>query len=157
MTFRKRLITLFALFLLIGCNEEQEQATQTPDFAATVVTTDMQGVEQSTFAQGDPITIRLTIQNTSETARTIEFTSGQQYDFVVFDEREREVWRWSADKAFIQALTSYSLNPGETKTFSVVWNQVIAPDRSVLPPGTYTLEAQKIGVELAPRQQFSIQ
>ncbi len=157
MTFKQRLITLFALFLLIGCNGEQEQATQNPDFTAAIVTTDMQGVKQTTFAQGDPITIQLTILNRSKEIRAIEFTSGQQYDFVVFDAMAREVWRWSADKAFIQAVTSYSLNPGKTKIFSVIWNQVIAPDRSVLPPGTYTLEAQKIGVELTPRHEFYIQ
>jgi len=64
----------------------------------------------------------LTLQVTNADVEPIEveFTSGQMYDFVV--EREgSELWRWSADQMFTQALQTVTLDAGETRTFQERW------------------------------------
>lgn len=52
---------------------------------------------------------------------SLSFSSGQRYDFVVRQEG-REVWRWSADKAFHQAFNELQLEPGRLTTFVAVWD-----------------------------------
>lgn len=67
--------------------------------------------------------VEFTFQVTNTTAEPIElqFTSGQSHDFRVL-EGEREVWRWSSDQMFTQALRSEVLPPGETLTYSAAWH-----------------------------------
>jgi hypothetical protein len=42
------------------------------------------------------------------------------HDFAV-REGARDVWRWSADRSFVQALMSISLGAGETRSYTEVW------------------------------------
>jgi len=68
-------------------------------------------------------TVRLTLQVTNAAAVpvTLSFTSGQTYDFAV--ERGGEtLWRWSADRSFMQALRDETLAPGETRTYTEAWH-----------------------------------
>ena len=70
---------------------------------------------------GDSVQFVLQLTNTTDEAVDLEFTSGQSYDFVVRSPAGEEVWRWSADRAFTQALREEVLAAGETLTYSVVW------------------------------------
>lgn len=75
-------------------------------------------------------TVRLTLQVTNPSADPVAFTfpSGQTYDFVVRPAGAgAEVWRWSAQMGFTQAVRTVTLAPGETWSFGERW----AP-----PPGT---------------------
>jgi len=58
----------------------------------------------------------LMVTNTGNNTERIDLRSGQRYDFIVSRDG-REVWRWSADKMFTQALTTITLGPDETITF----------------------------------------
>ncbi len=50
----------------------------------------------------------------------MSFPTGQTYDFIV-RQGTREVWRWSADRRFTQALRTETLGPGETLRFEEEW------------------------------------
>jgi hypothetical protein len=66
--------------------------------------------------------VRFTMQVTNPTTAAIRlsYTSGMTHDFIV-REGAREVWRWSADRSFVQSLVSISLGAGETRSYTAVW------------------------------------
>ncbi|HEX2095539.1 MAG TPA: BsuPI-related putative proteinase inhibitor [Longimicrobiaceae bacterium] len=68
----------------------------------------------------DSIRFVLQVTNTGPTPVTLDFTSGQSFDFVV-QQGGREVWRWSADRMFTQALRTETLRPGDTRSFDAAW------------------------------------
>ena len=92
-------------------------------------------VERQAYAAGEPVRLTFTVENVGVETKTLRFSSGQHYDFVVASGGQ-EVWRWSADKAFIQALTSLTLAPGEKKTFTETWRQADNEGQQV-PAGEY--------------------
>jgi hypothetical protein len=67
--------------------------------------------------------VQLVLHATNPTSRplTLEFSTAQRYDFVVSDANGREVWRWSADQMFAQALGREVLAPGATRQYREVW------------------------------------
>jgi hypothetical protein len=64
------------------------------------------------------IEMELRVFNESNQAASIEFASGQQFDFLIQDSSGRVVWRWSEGKFFIQILGQLTLAPGESRTFT---------------------------------------
>lgn len=64
------------------------------------------------------LTMSLTIQNNTDKTVTIDYTSGQKYDFKLFDAQGNNVYTWSADKMFIALMNSIELKPGENLVFS---------------------------------------
>jgi hypothetical protein len=66
--------------------------------------------------------VRLVLQVTNPTTAPVRlsYTSGMTHDFVV-REGARDLWRWSADRSFVQSLVTISLNAGETRTYTAVW------------------------------------
>lgn len=114
--------------------------------AAPVRSTRMQGnlrltleMRQDTYAAGDPVRMTFTVENTGTQPETLHFSSGQQYDFIV-TMAGTEVWRWSADRFFIQALTQFTLAPGAKRTFTETWFQKDNQGRQVK-PGKYDIQA----------------
>ena len=53
--------------------------------------------------------LELRLVNPSDTPYSIEHRSGQSYDFALFDDSGKELWRWSNGMAFTQALTSETI------------------------------------------------
>ncbi|QFT90701.1 Intracellular proteinase inhibitor [Bacillus sp. THAF10] len=76
-----------------------------------------------------------TVTNNNEEDAEIFFTSGQEYDYVVFDESGATVKQLSASAMFIQATKELILQPGETLEYPVAYEEV-ARDLS---PGTYKI------------------
>ncbi len=68
--------------------------------------------------KGGALTMWLTIENNTDKTVTINHTSGQKYDFKLFDAEGENVYTWSADKMFIAALSSTEIKPGEKIEFS---------------------------------------
>ena len=54
-----------------------------------------------------------TVTNLADVSLRFLYSDGQQYEFVLKD-GESELWRWSADMAFTQAMWEQSLAPGES-------------------------------------------
>lgn len=71
---------------------------------------------------GDTVTFTLQVTNASAAPVVFNFRSGQSYDFAVRPAGAgAEVWRWSADMGFTQAVRTLTLAPGETWTFGERW------------------------------------
>jgi hypothetical protein len=79
-------------------------------------------VKASTFG-ADSVVFSLQVTNTAAGPLELSFSSGQSFDFVVMRGAE-EVWRWSSDRMFTQALRSDTLAPGETRSYSATWAPV---------------------------------
>ena len=77
-----------------------------------------------TFAvQIDKSTLHFSLDVTNVGKKNVElqFPDGQTHDFAVLDASGREVWRWSRDRLFTQALQNRVLEPGETLTHEERW------------------------------------
>ena len=68
----------------------------------------------------DSVRFLLQVTNATQAPLTLEFRSGQSYDFVVSD-GGTTVWTWSGDMMFTQALRSVTLAAGETQAFAETW------------------------------------
>jgi len=97
--------------------------------------------EQRVVQIGKPVVFILEVRNACPAPVELRFSSGQQFDVLVYKEGEwGERWRWSKDKMFIMAFNSIRLNVGEVKRFRVEWDQRDDAKRQV-PPGRYRVEA----------------
>jgi hypothetical protein len=101
-----------ALAVLWGC-------TPMPD-AEDPVTTDE--LVASLQVQVEPGEVGLVLHLTNLTGDRVilEFTSGQRYDFEVW-QAGRLLWRWSDGQMFTQALGSEALGPGESRSYEASW------------------------------------
>jgi hypothetical protein len=76
----------------------------------------------SAAVAGTAVTFELRVTNPQAQPVTLQFSSGQQYDFRVRRPDGSTAWVWSADKGFTQALTSRTLAPNETATYTETWS-----------------------------------
>lgn len=51
----------------------------------------------------------------------LSFQSGQRYEFIVSDSVGAEVWRWSSEQMFTQALGEERLEAGGVLEYGAVW------------------------------------
>ena len=92
--------------------------------------------DRTTVRPGDRVGFNFTVENSSRMRQNYRFSSGRQYDVEVRDSRGRLVWQYTQNMRFLQALTEFSLDPGQSKNFFANWTV----DRD-LPRGTYTVVA----------------
>lgn len=112
--------------------------------------------ESDSFIQGENIEFLLTVTNNSSDPLTLNFLDGQQYDFYINSSIDTEVWRWSADKAFTQALTELVIQAGESIEISQVWNQTLAGG-GVISIGNYFAFGSLLDQSPEAEFNFSIQ
>ncbi len=101
-------------------------------------------VARTTYAIGEVVEVTLAVQNVGTTPLTLTFRSGQSFEIVVRRPRRDEVWRWSHDKAFNQAVQVRTWKPGETVLYHGTWDQRDLQGRR-LDPGTYEAVAMFLG------------
>jgi hypothetical protein len=80
--------------------------------------TDVNVTASAWLVKGGALTMSLVIENNTKDVVTLNHTSGQKYDFKLFDDKGENVYTWSADKMFIAALGTTELQPGEKIEFS---------------------------------------
>lgn len=90
----------------------------------------------------DGVRFLLQVTNGGTQPMALQFSSGQSFDFVVTQDG-RELWRWSADRMFTQALRSETLAPGETRTFSATWNPPAGVHGELVASGFLTARGQR--------------
>jgi intracellular proteinase inhibitor BsuPI/copper amine oxidase-like protein len=95
--------------------------------------------DRPAYPASAPVVLTLTVTNAGRAPVTLQFSSGQKYDFEV-RRAGQVVWRWAAERMFTQALTSMTLAPGERKTFTETWKQV-GNDGQAVPAGSYEVVA----------------
>lgn len=68
------------------------------------------------------VTFTLHVTNLTDGALELTFPNGQTHDFVVLDTLGREVWRWSRDRMFTQALQNKMLGAKQTTSYEERWD-----------------------------------
>lgn len=96
------------------------------------------------FVLGDAVEVTVVARNVSNSPLSLVFTSGQRLDLVVRRPRGDEVWRWSHDKAFTQAIQTVVLRPQDTTVIREAWDQRDLQGHRV-DPGTYEVIAIFMG------------
>ncbi len=91
-------------------------------------------LERARFDAGEPVLLSLAVRNAGRAPLVLEFASGQRVDYVIRC-AGREIWRWSADRAFTMALGTMTLAPGEERTYAERWPQATTDGRPA-GPGT---------------------
>ena len=95
--------------------------------------------DKKVYAAGQPISVILTATNTSKRGATLNFTSGQRFDFSVYKAGSSEtVYTWSASRMFAQALGSLTLKARQSQTYDAN----IGEEMGALQPGKYRLVAR---------------
>jgi hypothetical protein len=69
---------------------------------------------------GDSVSFVLQVTNAGPAPVALTFPTGQSFDFAVSRDG-REVWRWSADRSFTQAVREESIAAGETRRYEASW------------------------------------
>lgn len=64
------------------------------------------------------LTMSLTISNHTDQTVVIRHTSGQKYDFSLFDAQGNTLYTWSSDKMFMALMGETEIGPGEELVFS---------------------------------------
>jgi len=117
-------------------------------------------LDKTEFNPGEIIDVNLVVQNLQEENVTFTFSSGYQFDFVVYDEDSQVVCSWSDDKAFIQSITHFSLGPGESRNWVGSWNQTVynglTGEYSPVGSGTYHLRGILVGYLETPSLRITI-
>ena len=101
--------------------------------------------ERPVYHRGQPVRLILTLANPGDTPQFFSFRSSHQYDFVIRRENQ-QVWEWSAGRMFAQALTQWTLQPHETRTFRETWDQN-GPNGEPASPGSYELVGMLLVVD----------
>ncbi len=94
-------------------------------------------------AVGDSVHFAFQITNTSSQPVELRYRNGQSYDFLVL-RGEMEVWRWSSDQMFTQALRQEQLQPGETLEFEESWRVPTGLRGELIAVGRLTSENRSV-------------
>lgn len=70
------------------------------------------------LSEDGTLSMSLTLRNNTDKPVVISHTSGQKYDFMLFDAEGNNLFTWSADKMFIAVMNETTLAPGEEIVFS---------------------------------------
>ena len=138
-TTAARLFALAALAALAGCAAARPEPAEPRQDAA--VGPLVPSLQVRTFADSVRFTLRVT--NGSAAAVPVTFASGQSADFTVMTDG-REVWRWSSDMAFTQAVRRESFAAGETRTFEATWRTPRGTAGEFVARGTLTSSDRRL-------------
>ena len=95
---------------------------------------------ESKAPSGEPVEMKLTLQNVSNEAVSFSLGGSPAYDFVVSTADGEYVWHSMCAKFALALLGSETLGPGEELEFVGEWEQVDNRGEPV-PPGTYLVRA----------------
>lgn len=140
------LLALMAAVTVPAASEPQISETNSKSIYSKVISTVL--TDKKSYKIGESVNLTLVVENTSSQSIVLNFSSGQRFDFWI-QAGSKEVWRWSSDKMFTQALTSMTLKPGEKKTFTANWDQKDSNGNQTL-AGNYTAFGQLTTMQTRP-------
>jgi hypothetical protein len=138
-----RVCLVLALPLLVACAPASApEAIHEPAREGDAMQT---GLASSLHAEsfGDSVRFTLRITNTSGRPLELTFPTGQSFDFVVTQDG-RQVWRWSDDMMFTQAIRNERLAAEETRTYSETWRPRPGMRGEFTVQGTLTAQQHRV-------------
>jgi hypothetical protein len=127
-----RLLTAILLAAPLIFTVAASKTTTPPDLLVNI------SCDKPVYQTKEPVTMTLTVINTSSTVQEFVFNSGKKYDFYLYRGRKL-VWKWSQGKMFSQAISGLSLNPSQTLEYPGVFDQTLPSGKSIR-PGRYQLK-----------------
>jgi hypothetical protein len=80
------------------------------------------------------VTLTLTVSNPASSPIAVSFSSGQQYDFTIYDATTSvALWRWSASRSFVQTFSTQNVPANGTLVYSAQWKPTV---KSVIATGS---------------------
>lgn len=90
----------------------------------------------------DKVVFDFVLINHYSEVKELQFGSGQQFEIIIRDEKNEEVYRYSEGQFFTMALVYISLNPGESLQWQAEWDMK-DKDGKIVSPGRY-----RAGIEI---------
>jgi hypothetical protein len=131
------------IMLLSGCGMNTNQSTNNANTEEPVNLENLETFIKAT-QEGENVHLTLVLQNNSSQNIELTFSSGQQFEIVVVNENNEEVYRYSKDKMFTQAIESKLIKAGSQLEWQDVW------ETSGIQKGSYYVKAQIIAKETNP-------
>jgi hypothetical protein len=135
----KRLPIFFAALLvscaLLGVSTTSARSAPFEQAGPIIVTV---VADKAVYDRGESVRFTLSIMNTTSESVTRTMPGGQDYDLIVRTLDGSEVWRWSRSRVFTDAIREVSFGPGQTKTYSEIWDQRTNTGQQV-GPGSYVV------------------
>src|SRR5690606_364580 len=100
---------LILAILLAACGTGETSGNSSGDEAIDEMTAQVEQLENGTY--------RYIVLNKTEAAETFNFTSGQRFDFSLSNEAGEEVFLLSSVSAYIQALGTETIEPGQELSY----------------------------------------
>ena len=154
MTPSRSLSIVFGLFAVLNSCQRPQGPKKAENQVGIVVGSLYLTLEtdKRVYRAGEPIELLLKLNNRSTRDTTLQFSSGQRYDFQIVNESGETVWTWSADRSFIQALGSEQL-AGDG---ALEYREQCAAQ---LQPGTYAVNGSitTLGSPLTARTAIRVQ
>jgi hypothetical protein len=116
----RTVLALAVAGVLAGCQPVHHAAMPGPPPAASAADDGPLASTLQVAARGDSVHLSFQVTNAGTAPVALTFPSGQFAEFTVSD-GARELWRWSADRMFTQAVRNVSLAPGETRAYEADW------------------------------------
>ncbi len=122
-----------AALLNTGAATQQKAEVKKGDIAYTL------SADKAVYGIDDPVDLTLTITNTGKQDAKFDYTTNQQYDFLI-KRGGTEIARYSFGRTFIQGGFDLLLAPERSFVYTTRWLQK-DQDNQLVPPGTYTITA----------------
>lgn len=146
----KKIISLFiSLSILAGCGtgmNEMEQAEPVNGGNRSDDVIDQLSTSVEVVPENEQVTFITTLQNTSDENVTVMFPSGQKIEIVVSNQDNQEVYRYSINKSFLQAIEHLELKPDEEVKWEESWDYELNGERA--PSGSYEATVFVVAAEV---------
>ena len=127
-----------AVFIEVGCKTPDPPSIY-PQVSADAPFLDSTKLRMEVPPQasyGEPVPLKLTLENGSDETVSFILGGGPPHDFIVVTTDGEYVWHWECAAARILPIRLWSLDPGEKLQYTGEWQQVNYKGEPV-PPGDY--------------------
>ncbi|MCA1031028.1 hypothetical protein LCL95_08345 [Bacillus timonensis] len=138
---KQLLLAVFSLLLIAGCSVDSlAPGGEKPDDAGSKDDA-LKAIEMSLIVGQDEeeVTFNMNVKNTSKQDVVLTFPSGQRFEIIVTDKNNNEVYKYSKDKAFTEAIEHVKLESGKDLSWSEAWDYTLDGNR--LDEGEYQVVA----------------
>jgi hypothetical protein len=136
-----RIIMVFLSFILLtGCtavetNQPNGDSQDEKNSTAIQLETKLEAIQKD-----EKVVFNLTLSNVGSEDAELTFSSGQQFEIVVKNEDNKEVYRYSEGRMFTQALITEQIKAGEQLEWKIEWDQ--KTNSNLVANGEYTVSAE---------------
>lgn len=135
------IILLFLALFLIQATKEGGSNSRTAEADKLSLERDLLATSGDYQITEDKVIFDFELINHSPEVKELQFGSGQQFELVIRDEKDEEVYRYSDGKFFTMALVYRRINPGESLRWQDQWD-LRDKAGNVVSPGRYRAEIE---------------